>query len=155
MKKHKNYYLIAPASDIYAKTTQEKTIIIDQNQVSSIFDNYNIPKQFQKLVLKLSLKDNFETASELLTESTYFLKEPFIKSILSTKKKINLESIDNIIDTSCKLYQYEEVKSFYQFLIDYGFTKDYQLALKEIYPSKNIINENNKLRKIKRNEYIH
>ena len=140
----KNYYLIVSSSDIYVKTKDKNVVIVDHMEAGSIFDKYEIPKDYQKVVIKISLKNNI--AKELLTHSVYFMKEPVIKAISDSNSSLSLDSLDNIID---------KVKAFYQGIIDNKLSVSYEKAVKELYKYHYLKKQNNKLRKIKRNEFIH
>ena len=131
MKKQKHYFLIIPSSDIYTKIKGDSVKIIDGSKAKKIFDDYQIPTDYQKIVVKVPIKTN--VARELLTHSTYYLKESLTKIILNNKKEIYLESTDNIIDTKLSLYNIDKVKEFYQGIIDNKITSKYEQAIKEIY----------------------
>ena len=154
MKEKKNYYLIVPVSDIYEKKLIHNVYLINNQDTKYLFNYYDIPLNYQKVVFKIDINKN--QAKELLTGSVYNLKEPFIKILLKNNNQtFKMESIDNVIDTNCKLYTIKSVKTFYQSIIDKGLLRDYELAIKEIHQRQVKINDNNNLRKIKRNEYIH
>ena len=153
MKKNKNYYLIVPSSDIYVKTKNDIVKIINHSGAVDIFNKYDIPTEYQKVVIKVSLENNF--GKELSTNSVYLLRELLVKSILGNNESIFIESTDNLIETKLSLYNIGKVKEFYQSIIDNKLSVNYEKAVKEIYIYNNINKENNKLKKIKRNEYIH
>ena len=157
MKEKKNYYLIVPVNDIYEKTKKEKVLMIDNYNPKEIFDKYQIPNKYQKIVLKLAFKNDFNLAKELLTDAIYILEIPFIKVLLCSNesKTIRMESIDNIIETKCSFYSINKVKEFYQELIDNKIIYNYELAINELFRYNKKKKDNVKLRKIKRNEYIH
>ena len=154
MKKKKNYYLIVPSSDIYVKTKDDSIKIIDHGGAIEIFKKHGIPTEYQKVVIKVSLENNF--GKELSTNSVYLLRESLVKSILSnSNESIFLESTDNIVETKLSLYNINKVKEFYQELIDNKLSVNYEKTMKEIYRYHYLNKKNNKLKKIKRNEYIH
>ena len=153
MKKIKNYYLIIPSSDIYVKNEKRNVLVIDHGSVEEIFDNYNIPREYRKIVVKLSLKNSI--AKELLSNSLYFMKESLVKAILNNSQTLTMESSDNIIDTKTTMYDIHTVKKFYQDIIDNKLSVEYRKAIKEIYKNHYENKKNDKLRKVKRNEYIH
>ena len=101
----------------------------------------------------MSLENNF--GKELSTNSIYLLRELLVKSILGNNESIFIESTDNLIETKLSLYNIGKVKEFYQSIIDNKLSVNYEKAVKEIYRYHYLNKENNKLRKIKRNEYIH
>ena len=149
----KNYYLIIPSSDIYVKTKKNDIVTIDHGEAISIFDKYGIPKKYQKIIIKVSLKNNI--AKELLTHSAYFLKDSIIKSISENNGLLALDSIDNIIETKVAIYHIDKVKLFYQNIINNKLSVNYEKAVKELYRYHYLKKKENKLKKIKRNEYIH
>ena len=153
MKKKKHYYLIVPASDIYMKAKDNDTILFDYAAVGTLFDKYNIPKEYQKVIIKLSFKNNM--AKEMATNSVYIIKESLVKAVLNNKTTISLESLDNVIETKLSIYHIDKAKSFYQAIIDNKLAVNYEKAIKEIYRYHYLNKNNNDLRKIKRNEYIH
>ena len=154
MKEKKNYYLIVPVSDIYEKKLIHNVYLINNQDTKYLFNYYDIPLNYQKVVFKIDINKN--QAKELLTDSIYNLNESFIKILLKNNNQtFKMESIDNVIDTKCKLYTIKSVKTFYQSIIDKGLSRDYELAIKEIHQRQVNINNNHNLRKIKRNEYIH
>ena len=149
----KKYYLIIPSSDIYVKNKDKDIVVINHTEGTEIFEKYNIPKQFQKIVVKVSLKNNI--AKELLTHSIYYIKESIIKSITDNNQNISMDSIDNLIDTKLSIYSIDAVKAFYQSIIDNKLSVSYEKAVKEIYKYHYLKEEKRKTRKLKRNEYIH
>ncbi|MBR7042224.1 MAG: hypothetical protein IKI04_01855 [Bacilli bacterium] len=153
MKKDKRYYLIVSSSDIYIKSNKNDVLVINHGMVEDIFNNYNIPKEYRKVIIKLSLKNSM--AKELLSNSVYYMKEPLVKAILGNKGTLTMESNDNIIDTKLSMYDINAVKSFYQNIIDNKLSVEYRKAIKDIYKNHYESKKNNKLRKLKRNEYIH
>ena len=157
MKEKKNYYLIVPVNDIYEKTKKKDTLMIDNYSPKEIFDKYQVPSEYQKIVLKMSLKNDFNLAKELLTNTIYILKVPFIKILLcpNKSKTIRMESIDNIIETKCNLYNVDKVKELYDGIVANNLLSNYETAIEEIFRYNNKKKNNIKLRKIKRNEYIH
>lgn len=153
MKKDKNYYLIVDSSEIYKKDIKDDVILTIPGEVSSIFNKYSIPRECRKIVIKVSLSDN--TAKELLSNSIYYMDESLVKAILSGKKELRLESVDNIIETNLSMHDIKTIKEFYQTIIDRELSSKYKKAIKEIYTKQYEKKKSNKLRKIKRNEYIH
>ena len=153
MKKGKNYYLIVPSSNIYVKNKDNDGKTINYNVASNIFNKYGVPMEYQKVIVKISLKHCL--AKELLTHSMYGVNEVPVTSILKKDHSLYLESLDNIIETKLSIYMADKVKQFYQSIIDNGLAVNYKNAVKEIYKYHCLNVENEELRKIKRNEYIH
>ena len=152
MKKKKNYYLIVSSNDIHMKSKKNGVTIINHAEVSKIFDSYNIPKEFQRVIVKISLSNNI--AKELLTHSVYYVRGSIIKTILSNNSNLMLESVDNVIDTKISVFSIDKVKAFYQSIIDNKLSVNYEKAVKEVYRYHYLNVKNNKSRKLKRNEFF-
>lgn len=152
MKKKKNYYLIVSSNDIHMKNKVNGVTMINHAEVSKIFDSYNIPKEFQKVIVKISLSNNI--AKELLTHSVYYVRGSVIKTILSNNSNLMLESVDNVIDTKISVFNIDKVKAFYQSIIDNKLSVNYEKAVKEVYRYHYLNVKNNKSRKLKRNEFF-
>ena len=147
-----NYYLIIPSSDIYVKTKKDDVKMISQGEAKDIFDKYEVPEEYQKIIIKVSLKKNI--AKEMLTKSPYFIKESIIKSI-TDNSIITMDSLDNIVETKVAIYHIDKVKDFYQSIIDNNLSVNYEKAVKELHRYHYLKKEKNKTRILKRKEYIH
>ena len=138
MKAKKNHYISVSAKDINKKCYSENGEIIYSNTlVEEIFDKYSIPKTHQKIFLKLCFPNIISTydAFELTTNESFYLKESFIKKLKNGKpllKELNMASLEIRFNISPVFYHSDEVKKFYQDIINLNLAKEYELAVREI-----------------------
>lgn len=154
----KNYYLIIPIEDILVKEKKGNILISDGKKAIDIFNELNIPNNFQKIVLKISIGgiNTPKDAFELITNELFYFKTPVIKAILNSSKYDKLEILSHHIDiyTKISLYHAEKVKSFYQSIIDANLALNYEKAVFRIfgkeYKQENHLSKN----KILKKEYL-
>ena len=150
----KNYYLIIPARDIYIRDNRGDVIASDGGAATKKFNEYKIPKDFQKIILKVSIGGIFspKDAFELTTDEMFYFKTPIIEHILNKNNGMLILSSHNTeIYTFSNICHADKVKAFYQQIIDAGLALEYESAIREIFnkPKKNTdtINDNKVLKK--------
>lgn len=127
--KKKRDYLMVPVSNI--------CLINDQTcDVNRIFNHFEVAIIHRCIVLKLFDIDLFNDtkAQELLTNEIFHFDGSIIKTILSpyTPKNIKGHSDAVIVDTDPALVTIDEVKDFYQEIIEHGEANDYQKAVRTL-----------------------
>lgn len=154
----KNYYLIVPVKDVFMKEKKGNIITADGNKATDIFNEHNIPIEFQKIVLKISIGGIYtpKDAFELVTNEMFCFKTPVIKALLKQKQKEKLEllSYNAEIFTNISFYHADKVKEFYQKIINAGLALNYEKATYHIlgkeYKQENNLSKN----KILKKEYL-
>ena len=133
----KNYYLIIPIRDVYVRDRKGDIISSDGGVATKKFDEYKIPKDFQKIILKVSIGGIYspKDAFELTTDEMFYFKTPIIEHILGKNKGMLMLSSHNIdiYTDSHHIYHADKVKTFYQQIIDAGLALDYESAIREIF----------------------
>lgn len=129
----KNYYLVIPVTDIWVKVKKDNIVISDGKKATDIFNALDIPKEFQKIVLKISIggMNTPKDAFELTTNEMFYFKIPIIKAILNSSKYDKLEILSHHIDiyTKISFYHADKVKEFYQGIIDAKLALNYEKAV--------------------------
>lgn len=146
----KRDYLIIPVSNIALNNDQT----YDANR---IFNHYEVASIHRLVVLKLFDIDIFNDtkAHELLTNEIFHFEGSIIKKILSpyTPNTIKGHSDTVTVEINPKLVTIDEVKAFYQEIIDHGEANDYQKAVRELLLSnKKKLSFNEKVRSKQINE---
>lgn len=146
----KRDYLIIPVSNIALNNDQT----YDANR---IFNHYEVANIHRLVVLKLFDIDIFNDtkAYELLTNEIFHFEGSIIKRILSpyTPNTIKGHSDTVTVEINPKLVTIDEVKAFYQEIIDHGEANDYQKAVRELLLSnKKKLSFNEKVRSKQINE---
>lgn len=138
MKTKKNHYISVSAKDLRKKCYLENgQIAYNDIMVGEIFDNYSIPKTHQKIFLKLCLPNITRTydAFELTTNEPFYLKDSFIKKLRNGESllgELDMASLETRFSISPIFYHFNEVKRFYQEIINLNLAKEYELAVHEI-----------------------
>ena len=132
----KYYYLIIPIKDVRLKEMKKNVIISDGGAATNIFNELNIPEEMQKIILKISFgglvppKDAFE----LITSEMFCFQTSIIGHILGKKNDmIMILSHNAEIYTDCSISHADEVKEFYQKIIDSGLALNYETAVKRMF----------------------
>lgn len=132
----KNYYLIIPIKDIYIRNKKGNVIVSDGGTARDIFNAYKIPTELQRIILKISLgglvppKDAFE----LITSEMFCFETSIISHILGKKNGMLMILSHNAeIYTDCSISHADEVKAFYQKIIDSGLALNYETAVKRMF----------------------
>jgi len=136
MEKMKNYYLLVLVDNIYSKKSNNQVSDGDSRRAREIFVNNNIPLEFRKIIIKVTVGGINEPvdAFELITNKMFYFKIPFFKSILNPTANpiIELSTKDIKALAGNKLYHADSVKEFYKDIIDNGLAKNYGTAVREI-----------------------
>ena len=138
MKAKKNHYISVSAKDLRKKCYLENgQIAYNDIMVGEIFDNYSIPKTHQKIFLKLCFPNITRTydAFELTTNEPFYLKDSFIKKLRNGESllgELNMASLETRFNISPIFYHSNEVKRFYQEIINLNLAREYELAVHEI-----------------------
>ncbi|MGN1358436.1 MAG: hypothetical protein ACI4WU_03600 [Bacilli bacterium] len=154
MKAKKNHYISVSAKDLSKKCYLENgQIAYNDIMVGEIFDNYSIPETHQKIFLKLCFPNITRTydAFELTTNEPFYLKDSFIKKLRNGESllgELNMASLETRFNISPIFYHSNEVKRFYQEIINLNLAREYELAVHEI------ITKNQELSKKKPNKRL-
>ena len=136
MEKTRNYYLLVLVDNIYSKKSNNQVSDGDSRRAREIFVNNNIPLEFRKIIIKVTVGGINEPvdAFELITNKMFYFKIPFFKSILNPTANpiIELSTKDIKALAGNKLYHADSVKEFYKDIIDNGLAKNYGTAVREI-----------------------
>lgn len=136
MNTKKNYYLIISTKNILIKEKMGDMMVADGQKANDIFNQYKIPEEFQKIILKVSVGNFFEpkNALELTTGEMLFFKTSFIKTIINKSENMELMMVSHNTEiyTKVNFYHVDMVKKFYQEIIDAEKATDYQLAVADI-----------------------
>ena len=137
MKVIKNYYLIIPVDDIKIKIDTEKLTIIDRGLAGRVFDKYLIPKEYQKIILKVSMTNvlGYYELYELTTNKKFNFRTSLsrvLKMIKNNNDKLEIFSQGICIDTDSKFYRAESIKEFYKMIIDNNLASNYENAINDI-----------------------
>ena len=137
MEKKREYYLIVPSEDVWVTRRTEDFAITDSDWATKIFEENNVPPEFRKIVLKISIGNIMRPydAFELTTSEMYHFYTPLLRAILNPKedKTLFIISFETRIYTENKFYHVNEAREFYQKLVDSGNASNYAKAMEEIY----------------------
>lgn len=153
MKINKNYYLMINADSFNNVKKENDLIIPDNKKIEKIFDKYAVPKEYQRIILKIRIGDNLGSneAIELATNRVFYFKIPFIKTILSSlKKEVILYDNDYIIKTGSQIYSFDYVKSFLKDIIALNLASNYLQAISEIMDREIVLDKEKTITKKKK-----
>lgn len=148
IKDQNRKYLFVDSANISKKTKKKENS--NNIEISEIFEQYNIPKEYQKLVLKLHLYDflaKYES-EEFVTGTPFDITGQKIQK-KDGKKVLHIKSVNmpSVIDMYSPIIitNYNEVISFYKELKEKNYLNDYIEAVKHFLTFD--INLSNKVKK--------
>ncbi|MBQ8219351.1 MAG: hypothetical protein IJZ79_06325 [Bacilli bacterium] len=149
-------YIVIDSCDITKKYTKENQEYEDNILTSEIFEKYNIPEEYRKIIIRnclYTLPNSNKNFYELTTNIV--LKVDIIKKLKNNEYLMGGYFDNNShteVNTIIKGYDPKDVKEFYQEIIDLSLAKEYSMAIKEILSNKlEIINKSYIKRKSKKN----